>query len=50
MAKYFIDFSSWVEVEADSADEAKAKFWNGEYDEYDEYEEREITGIEEKEE
>ena len=46
MAKYFIDFSSWVEIEADSADEAKAKFWNGEYDGYGE---REITGIEEKE-
>ena len=47
MAKYFIDFSSWVEIEADSADEAKAKFWNGEYDGYGE---REITGIEKKEE
>lgn len=47
MAKYFIDFSSWVEVEADSADEAKAKFWNGEYDGYGE---REITGIEKEEE
>ena len=47
MAKYFIDFSSWVEVEADSADEAKAKFWNGEYDKYGE---REITGIEKEEE
>ena len=47
MAKYFIDFSSWVEVEADSADEARAKFWNGEYDGYGE---REITGIEKEEE
>ena len=47
MAKYFIDFSSWVEIEADSADEAKAKFWNGEYDGYGE---REITGIEKEEE
>ena len=47
MARYFIDFSSWVEVEADSADEAKAKFWNGEYDGYGE---REITGIEKEEE
>lgn len=47
MAKYFIDFSSWVEVEADSADEARAKFWN---DEYDGYGEREITGIEKEEE
>ena len=47
MAKYFIDFSSWVEVEADSADEAKAKFWNCEYDGYGE---REITGIEKEEE
>ena len=47
MAKYFIDFSSWVEIEADSADEAKAKFWNGEYDGYGE---REITGIETEEE
>ena len=47
MAKYFIDFSSWVEVEADSVDEAKAKFWNGEYDGYGE---REITGIEKEEE
>ena len=47
MAKYFIDFSSWVEVEADSADEAKAKFWNGEYDKYGECE---ITDIEKEEE
>ena len=47
MAKYFIDFSSWVEIEADSVDEAKAKFWNGEYDGYGE---REITGIEKEEE
>ena len=47
MAKYFVDFSSWVEVEADSADEAKAKFWNGGYDEYGECE---ITGIEKEEE
>ena len=47
MAKYFIDFSSWVEIEADSADEAKAKFWNSEYDRYGE---REITGIEKEEE
>ena len=47
MAEYFIDFSSWVEIEADSVDEAKAKFWNGEYDGYGE---REITGIEKEEE
>ena len=47
MAKYCSDFSSWVEIEADSVDEAKAKFWNGEYDGYGE---REITGIEKEEE
>lgn len=46
MAKYFIDFSSWVEVEADSEEEARAKFWNGEYKERGE---NGIIGIEKQE-
>ena len=43
MARYFIDFSSWVEVEANSEREARAKFWNGEYNRCGE---SEIIGIE----
>ena len=47
MAKYFIDFSSWAEIEADSKDEAMEKFWNCECDKWGEVE---ITGIEKEEE
>lgn len=27
--KYYIDFSGYCTIEADSADEAEAKFWKG---------------------
>ena len=27
MSNYYVDFSGWCEVEADSADEAGNKFW-----------------------
>ena len=34
MSTYYADFSGWCRVEADSANEAKAKFWECIY--YDE--------------
>lgn len=34
MSAYYVDFSGWCKVEADSESEAKAKFW--EYIYYDE--------------
>lgn len=27
MSTYYVDFSGWCKVEADSANEAEAKFW-----------------------
>lgn len=32
MSTYYVDFSGWCEVEADSESEAKAKFWEYIYD------------------
>ena len=32
MSTYYVDFSGWCKVEADSANEAEAKFWEYIYD------------------
>lgn len=31
MAKFFIDYQAWTEIEADTIEEAKKKFWRKVY-------------------
>ena len=48
MSTYYVDFSGWCKVEADSESEAKAKFWECIY--YDELLLHNVYNLEEVEE